>query len=419
MNDSFILLLASDERLLGGATGAQEGGVVLIFTGGKEEYEGDTPLEILDTAIAQSDLGDGMAVTSQPAEVTIQGQPAALVTVTGEADDGTPLTAIAAVILNGDRVAVVMAATPTATEAEFGPILEAIVQSVEVNEVAVAALPTEAPAATATTEPTPLPTAAPTDEPALAPTAVPPIRQWASQAQASSEYSNPSWSAAQAAGEPDTLACGDKTTAWAAGSSTAVEWLEVYYDVPVYVTAVNIVQTYNPDQVIEVEAIDLVGNLFSLYRQDGAVVSEPCPYTLAIEVKQSDFLVQGVRITVDQSIVGSWNEIDAVELVGIPGAGEAVQPAATTVAAEPAPFTVPDGFRWRLGGPSGVGPDQYASLGGMDVDSNGFLYMTDNTHGIWKYDAEGNLVDLNLNKYPFTPNETELSSLFLVREGGR
>ena len=40
---------------------------------------------------------------------------------------------------------------------------------------------------------------------------------------------------------------------------------------------------------------------------------------LSIDLGETDFLVHGVRITVDQSVLGlGWNEIDAVELVGIP-----------------------------------------------------------------------------------------------------
>ncbi|MBZ0277204.1 MAG: hypothetical protein K8I60_13735, partial [Anaerolineae bacterium] len=46
------------------------------------------------------------------------------------------------------------------------------------------------------------------------------IRQWASSATATSEYSSPNWSAAQATGAPDTNGCSDLSTAWASASST-------------------------------------------------------------------------------------------------------------------------------------------------------------------------------------------------------
>jgi hypothetical protein len=33
-------------------------------------------------------------------------------------------------------------------------------------------------------------------------------------------------------------------------------------------------------------------------------------------VAGADYLAIGVRVTVDQSVIGGWNEIDAVELAG-------------------------------------------------------------------------------------------------------
>jgi len=144
------------------------------------------------------------------------------------------------------------------------------------------------------------------------------IRQWASSAMASSEYGNPDWAASQAVGRPDTRECGDYSTAWASSSSDTVEWLEVYFDVPVYATEINIIQTYNPDQVVEVELIDVDGEYISVYDQEPTAVEDPCPYTLSLEGDPTDYLVRGVRITVDQSILElGWNEIDAVELVGV------------------------------------------------------------------------------------------------------
>ena len=187
-----------------------------------------------------------------------------------------------------------------------------------------------------TTAPTPEPPPTetpvpPTSTPTLAPpTPIPtpePISQWATDAAASSQYSDPDWSALQATGAPDTGECGDYGTAWAAAASGTVERLDVYYETPVYATEINIVQTYHPDQVAQVDLIDLDGESVLLYTQEPAAVQEPCPYVLTIETEQTDFLVQGVRITIDQSVLGlGWNEIDAVELRGVPGEGEATRP---------------------------------------------------------------------------------------------
>lgn len=237
-------------------------------------------------------------------------------------------------------------------------------------------------------------TAPPPTQSPLTETPVPIIGQWAADAVASSQYSDPDWAALQAVGEPDTPECGDYGTAWASASGSTVEWLDVYYDTPVYATEINIFQTYNPDQVIQVDLIDLDGEIVPLYTQEPREVEQPCPYVLTIEVEQTDFLVQGVRITIDQSVLGlGWNEIDAVELAGVPGEGEAARP---IVEAQPipTPFPPPEGFLWRLGGESGISADEFAALGGMDTDTGDLVYVADNTHGIWVFDADGNQVNL-------------------------
>jgi len=47
---------------------------------------------------------------------------------------------------------------------------------------------------------------------------------------------------------------------------------------------------------------------------------DSCPDYMTISIEpDGDYYIEKLRITVDQSSLGSgWNEIDAVELVGIP-----------------------------------------------------------------------------------------------------
>lgn len=149
------------------------------------------------------------------------------------------------------------------------------------------------------------------------------INQWAISASASSAFGDPGWSASQASGEPNVAECGDNTSAWASLASDSVEWIELGYKTPVRATLVSIIQSYSPDQVVQVELKDINGAYHTVYSGKPNSISA-CPYTLAIPVKE-DFLVDGVKITVDQTILGtSWNEIDAVELVGMAeGSGNA------------------------------------------------------------------------------------------------
>ncbi len=143
------------------------------------------------------------------------------------------------------------------------------------------------------------------------------VRQWAFSAEASTSYADPEWAAEQATGEPDTPRCGDIQTAWASSGSDSVDWLELQFDVPVFVTGVNIVQTFNSNQVTSVELIGDFGRSITIYEQAPTQVDQPCPYIISIPVEKTRATYSAVRITVDQSVLGlGWNEIDAVQLVG-------------------------------------------------------------------------------------------------------
>lgn len=152
------------------------------------------------------------------------------------------------------------------------------------------------------------------------------VRQWASFAYASSEYNSPDYGAMQATGAPNTTECGDQPTAWASLSSSTLEWIELDYDIPVYPTEINIIQSYSPDQVVRVEVIDEFMEYHSVYTGAPEDKLDECPYTLSIPVDFDDPVV-GVKITLDQSVISSpWNEIDAVELVGFTAGGASLYP---------------------------------------------------------------------------------------------
>ena len=82
------------------------------------------------------------------------------------------------------------------------------------------------------------------------------IRQWASSANAESEYSSTGWSASRATGAPDVETCQDDGNAWASASSSGLDSIELVYDIPVNPTEINIYQSYNPSQVIEVDIVE-------------------------------------------------------------------------------------------------------------------------------------------------------------------
>ncbi len=170
----------------------------------------------------------------------------------------------------------------------------------------------------ADTNPTQIPTITPTTA-VLPPEIAQPgaIRQWAISAEASSSYADPEWAAEQATGEPNTERCGDYQSAWAPSGSDSEEWLELQFETPVFVTGVNIVQTFNPSQIAKVELVGAFDRSLTIFEQPPTQVDQPCPYMLSIGVAKTTLLYRTVRITVDQSVLGlGWNEIDAVQLVG-------------------------------------------------------------------------------------------------------
>jgi hypothetical protein len=148
------------------------------------------------------------------------------------------------------------------------------------------------------------------------------LAQFASGASATSSFNpNPgdSWNASQAIGEPDTDECGDIGTAWASGpSATPSDTLTLTYDTPVVPTQIRIFETYNPGQIVRVEVSGPETGATAVFESDPVPeASEDCPRVFTIDVSGLDTPVDTVAITVNQSVVGSWNEIDAVELIGI------------------------------------------------------------------------------------------------------
>ncbi|MDY7080119.1 MAG: hypothetical protein SXV54_24830 [Chloroflexota bacterium] len=144
---------------------------------------------------------------------------------------------------------------------------------------------------------------------------IPRVDQWAISATASSEYGNPGWAASQATGAPDTLECGDYQTAWASLASDGVAWLEVGYETPVIPGRINVYETHSPGFIVQVQVLDEFGYYHTVWEGEPAPTDE-CPRVFSVPIIGIDVPVVAVRIHLDQSKGGDWNEIDAVELLG-------------------------------------------------------------------------------------------------------
>ena len=149
----------------------------------------------------------------------------------------------------------------------------------------------------------------PTPTPAL-------LSQWATTASASSYYALPDWSPSRATGEPEITVCADDARAWASARGSGVAWLQLEFAKPVHATAINIHQTYGRGAVSRVTIVDASGTAEIVW--EGTDEPAPCPGLLAVLVPPTSIQVATVRIDLDESRTGTWNQIDAVELVGVP-----------------------------------------------------------------------------------------------------
>ena len=145
---------------------------------------------------------------------------------------------------------------------------------------------------------------------------LPRVDQWAFAATASSERASPDWSAQQATGEPDTPGCGDHTTAWASAAPDGVDWLDVRFRWPVFPRRINVHETHSPGFIVRVEVIDEADQYHTVWEREPAP-ADACPRVFSFLVTELDVPVVGVRIHLDQRNGGNWNQIDAVELVGL------------------------------------------------------------------------------------------------------
>lgn len=142
------------------------------------------------------------------------------------------------------------------------------------------------------------------------------LAQWAVTASASSRYGYPDWSPNRATGAPEVEGCVDDARAWSSARGNGVEWLELRYAQPVIATEVRIYQSYGRGAISRVTLIDANGDRVVVW--EGEDLDAPCPGLLTVRTAPTANKVGVVRIDLDESRTGSWNQIDAVELIGIP-----------------------------------------------------------------------------------------------------
>lgn len=141
-------------------------------------------------------------------------------------------------------------------------------------------------------------------------------RQWALLAKASSEYTNTSWSAMQAAGPANVMVCSDSVNAWATKAADhGMEWLSLLYKQKVRAVGVVVYLNLNPGAIVKVEAQTGAGWVTVWEGKD--VSKGICPSKLALRFNEP-VDTQAIRLVLDTRLVSGWNEVDAVELISSP-----------------------------------------------------------------------------------------------------
>ncbi len=146
------------------------------------------------------------------------------------------------------------------------------------------------------------------------------LKQWASGVVTrSSEYSQDGWAARQALGEPNTMAYGDNSSAWAPASKNGVvQSITVSFTTPVHASAVLVRETYGNGFVRKIFAIDTRGGVHQVWA--GRDTAQP-NYTVNFIARfpSTPYLVKSVKVVIDPDHnPDAYEEIDAVQLHGIP-----------------------------------------------------------------------------------------------------
>ena len=138
------------------------------------------------------------------------------------------------------------------------------------------------------------------------------------------------WSAAQAAGAPDTMGAGLKSTAWTPRKPDGgVEWLYLTYRHAVHPVAVRIYETCNPGAVFKVTLVQSGKEVTAWHGADPTTGD----LKRGISLIHLDFprgTTRLVKIYLDTRRARGHNAIDAVELLGREGAQFAVSARASS-----------------------------------------------------------------------------------------
>lgn len=142
------------------------------------------------------------------------------------------------------------------------------------------------------------------------------VRQWVSNVTAfSSQYNTHTWAANKVIGAPHVYPnYGDLTGTWAQGTCSSNEWIELEYPQELFVTRLNIYETYHGGAIkrIKLKNKGEWVTVWQVERAQNIAVSR----IFTPELQKAKFKTNKVRLELDCTVAGTWCEIDAVEMEG-------------------------------------------------------------------------------------------------------
>ena len=102
--------------------------------------------------------------------------------------------------------------------------------------------------------------------------------------------------------------------AWSSKTpDSGIEWLELGFSKSVFATAVRVRESSGSGALIKIEVFDDKGAGHTVW--SGADPTKELNYLVA-EFPKTAFKTNRVKVTLATNVVGGWNQIDAVQLVG-------------------------------------------------------------------------------------------------------
>ncbi|XP_064643279.1 uncharacterized protein LOC135497364 [Lineus longissimus] len=146
------------------------------------------------------------------------------------------------------------------------------------------------------------------------------IKQWAQDILSySSQYGQNRWKATDVLGPPRVYPhYGDIDKAWSPGTHTANEYLKMTFERAVYVTRIDVYETFHAGGVKKIDLLHPSGEWVQVWQTEKVSnIEQSRIFTPPLDLSKVNFKTNAVAVYIDCSIAGTWVQIDAIQLYGM------------------------------------------------------------------------------------------------------